>query len=276
VVANLQCSGGELDACAASIAQAERIVRLHYGETHPEFADVLRVRSLLGVFGQARADEGIALVRRAQALLTASYPERHETVSRIRTMLARRLIFSHDAAAGTTALDEAIALMESVHAAHAEGHLPLQPLHRITLAQALARRDGDGDRARARALLEQNEHALRAYPPAYSMTFYNRYLLARVAYQEGDAARADALLAGMVAPLRLHLDSTNNRLVLRDVLMLRARVALDGGDTMAADDLLAQAVTHMQSTFGPDHVGTVRTRNALRALRDTGDFALLN
>jgi len=276
VVANLQCSGGELDACAASIAQAERIVRLHYGETHPEFADVLRVRSLLGVFGQARADEGIALVRRAEALLTASYPERHETVSRIRTMLARRLIFQHDAASHRAALDEAIALMQSVHAAHTGGHLPLQPLHRITLAQALTRRGGEGDQARAQQLLEQNEHALRAYPPAYSMTFYNRYLLARAAYVEGDTTRADTLLAGMVAPMRLHLDSTNNRFILRDVLMLRARIALDGGDKMSANELLTLAVAHMESTFGPNHVGTVRTRNALKALGETGTFALLN
>lgn len=276
VVANLQCSGGKLDACATSIEQAERIVRLHYGDTHPEFADVLRVRSLLAVFGKAGPREGIAQLRRAEALLAASYTDRHETALRVRAMLARRLLLVDDAAMRAPALAESIALMESVHAAHASSHLPLQPWDRITLAQALARRGDGTDLARARALLEQNEHAMGAYPAAYSTSFYNRYLLARSDYRQGDPAQADARLAGMVPTLRQHLATTNNRFVLRDALMLRARIALDGGDAGTAHALLAEAVAHMESTFGPDHVGTGRTRDAWKTLRDTGTFALLN
>lgn len=276
VVANLQCSGGELEACASSIAQAERIVRQHYGEQHPEFADVLRVRSLLGVFGRASESDGVALLRRAEALLTAAYPERHETVLRVRNMLARRLILSNETASRTARLDEAVALMERVHGAHAGSHLPLQPLYRITLAQGLMLRAGDGDRVRARRLLEQNEGALEAYPPAYSMGFYSRYLLARVAYDEGDHAHADALLADLVAPLRQHLATINNRFVLRNALMLRAMIALQARDRDHARAWLADALAHVEATFEPGHPAIQRTRAQVQALDRTGTFVLLD
>lgn len=276
VVANLQCSGGELGACAASIGQAEKIVRLHYGEQHPEFADVLRVRSLLGVFGRSSEIDGVALLRRAEALLTATYPERHETVLRVRNMLARRLILSNDTASRAATLDEAIALMERVHDAHDRSHLPLQPLYRITLAQGLMLRAGDGDRARAQRLLEQNGGALKAYPPAYSMGFYNHYLLARVAYDEGDHAHADALLADLVVPLRQHLATINNRFVLRNALMLRAMIALRAHDRDHARTLLADALAHVEATFEPGHQAIQRTRTQVQALDRTGTFALLD
>lgn len=271
VVANLQCSGGKLDACASSIGQAERIVRLHYGEQHPEFADVLRVRSLLGVFGQSSPADAITMLRRAEVLLIAAYPPQHETVLRVRAMLARRLLFFDE-----TGMEEAIALMEQVMADHARGQLSPQPVHRVTLVEGLTKRARRGDLQRARQLLEQNEVALRAYPPAYSMVFYNRYLMARADYQEGEVAQADARLAGVAAALRQHLATTNNRILRRDVLMLRARIALDRGDAGNARDLLEQAVAHMESTLGPDHNGTHRTRDALKRLRETGTFALLN
>ncbi|CAN7556155.1 serine/threonine-protein kinase [Pseudoxanthomonas sp. LjRoot143] len=276
VVANLQCAGGQLETCAASIEHAERIVRQHYGEQHPEFADVLRVRSLLGVFGRSSESDGVALLRRAEALLTATYPERHETVLRVRNMLARRLILSSDTASRAATLDEAIALMEQVHDAHDRSHLPLQPLYRITLAQGLMLRAGDGDRARAQRLLEQNEGALKAYPPAYSMGFYNHYLLARVAYDEGDHTHADALLADLVVPLRQHLATINNRFVLRNALMLRAMIALRAHDRDHARALLADALAHVEATFEPGHPAVQRTRAQVQALDRTGTFALLD
>ncbi|MBD9470830.1 serine/threonine-protein kinase [Pseudoxanthomonas sp. PXM01] len=276
VVANLQCAGGQLETCAASIEHAERIVRQHYGEQHPEFADVLRVRSLLGIFGRANESDGVALLRRAEALLTATYPERHETVLRVRNMLARRLILSNDIASRAATLDEAIALMERVHDAHERSHLPLQPLYRITLAQGLMLRAGDGDRARAQRLLELNECALKAYPPAYSMGFYNHYLLARVAYDEGDHTHADALLADLVAPLRQHLTTINNRFVLRNALMLRAMIALRADDRDHARALLADALAHVEATFEPGHQAIQRTRAQVQALDRTGTFALLD
>ena len=270
VVANLQCAGGQLDACAASIAQAERIVRLHYGDDHPEFADVLRVRSLLGMWGKNDPRDGIARLRRAEALLLTTYPPQHETVLRARSMLARRLLFLSD-----EGLDEAITLMETVLADHEKGHLQPQPIHRITLAEALMKRGRSGDLPRARQLFEQNEIALRAYPPTYSMAFYNRYLMADVTRKAGEPARADAMLHDMLAPLRQHLTTTNNRLLLRDVLLLRGLIALRQGDRPAARALLVQAVDHARAAFGSEHPAHLRTRAQLDALDRTGTFALL-
>ena len=106
---------------------------------------------------------------------------------RLRRGLARRLLFLSD-----EGLDEAITLMETVLADHEKGHLQPQPIHRITLAEALMTRGRSGDLPRARQLFEQNEIALRAYPPTYSMAFYNRYLMADVTRKAGDPARAAA------------------------------------------------------------------------------------
>lgn len=270
VVANLQCAGGQLDDCAASIGEAERIVRLHYGDTHPEFADVLRVRSLLGMWGKADPEDGVARLRRAEALLLAAYPPQHETVLRARSMLARRLLYL-----GDDSLDTSIALMETVLADHEKSHLQPQPIHRITLAEGLMKRGHPGDLQRARRLFEQNTVALRAYPSAYSMAFYNRYLMAYTAWKAGDPVHADTMLEQMEAPLRQHLDTTNNRLLLRDALMLRAMIALGRGDTPAARALLVQATTHAEAAFGPAHQALHRTRAQLDALDRTGTFQLL-
>ena len=270
VLANLQCTGGQLEACAVSIDQAERIVRLHFGEQHPEFADVLRVRSLLGVFGQSGQAGVIPALRRAEALLLAAYPPQHETIVRIRLMLARRLL-----SADPKERNESIALMRTVMADHAKGRLSPQPIHRITLAEGLLKRAGAGDLQEARALVEQNEAALRAYPPAYSMVFYNRYLLAYLTDRGGDPALADTLLARLATDIGENPATTNNRFVLRDTLMLRAMIALRRGDAPAARTLLADAVTRAEAMFGPDHQASRRARAQLDALDNTGTFELL-
>lgn len=270
VLANLQCTGGQLEACAASIDHAERIVRLHFGDQHPEFADVLRVRSVLGMFGRSSTDDAITSLRRAETLLLAAYPPQHETVLRVRQMLARRLLSSDP-----KGRDESITLMETVMADHAKGRISPPPILRITLAEGLLKRAGAGDLQRARELVEQNEAALRAYPPTYSMVFYNRYLLAYVTYLEGDAVRADALLERLAIDIQEHVATTNNRFTLRDALMLRAMIVLRRGDLPAARTRLAEAVARTEAMFGPEHPAARRTRAQLDALDRTGTFQLL-
>lgn len=273
-LANLQCSGGDLDGCATSIDEAERIVRRHYGEQHPEYAEVLRVRSLLHVFGRGDPAEGVALLRQAIAMLEAAYPDHHYTVMRARFMLARRLLISPPAAAPDVrkrSLAEPIRLLESVMEHFALARLPVLPLHRYTLAQALLQRSDPGDLARARQLLVENQSTLRAYPASSSMHAFNAYLLADVVRRTGDLEQADAMLAALMPALQAQQASTNSRFALRDVLLLRATIAAERGKPKEARDWLVQTVRHMETAFGPDHVGVGRMRERLATFDRTGE-----
>lgn len=280
IVANVQCVRTELAACATSIGRAESIVRQRFGEDHPEYADVLRVRSLLGTYGGQNAEsaDGLALLRRAHAIMLATYPEDHESVQRIQSMLAARLYLASTQAPPDQRgrlRDEGIALLESALARPAVNELPLQPAHRSALVQALMARDAHGDRARVRALLDENARAMQAYPAGYSFRFNDCIREARLRLREGDAAGADALLVALEPVLRRHQGVTNNRFFLRNLWLVRAEIAAGRGDRAQARGFLVEALRHMTSAFGPEHTATLALRQQLDDFDRTGTVPTL-
>ena len=278
IVANVECVRTELEACASSIARAEAIVRRHFGEDHPEYADVLRVRSLLGTYGQDSASDGLALLRQAHAIMLASYPEEHENVQRIRSLLAGRLFFTSTSAPPAQRgplRDEGIALLESSLARPAINELPLQPAHRSVLARALMARDAAGDRARVRVLLDENARLMQAYPEHYSFRFNDRIGEARLRLREGDAAGADALLVALEPVLRRHQGVTNNRFLLRNLWLVRAEIAARRGDQAKARGFIAEALRHTASAFGPEHRATLTLKQQLADFDRTGTLPSL-
>ncbi len=253
------CSSGELEACADALDRAERIILRYYGADHPEYAELLQVRALmLGLDGKRK--ESVALLRRSESLLEAAYPPDHNAVQHVRFMVARRLLYWPDVSDAHRAaqLDEVVRRLDAVQASFARGGLPLRPLDRITLADALEARKGPGDLARARRALDDNVATLRAYPPTYSVYYRNDYDRARLAYLADDLAMAGRVLAPLTHALERDLaqpgatatgsalSSDNNRRTLSLVRALRAALLARQGANAEARTLLQQSIEDLR------------------------------
>lgn len=274
VLANLQCSGGQLEACGQSLQEAERIVGERYGQEHPEYANVLRVQSLLSSFHGGTPLDSVAYLRRAEAIVSRFHPANHERVRRARAMLARRLLLAPAASPEQLRrnLDESIAMSESIHSA--AGGLPITPIFTISMASALLERDGPGDRDRARQLLRDNREALARFPPAYSSHYYNEYMLAKLHLRSGEIDEAGEILQALVDPLRRYQESTNNRFTLGMVMTAQAAVALERGDATQARAWLVAAHEHASNAFGKTHRAFKQTRQRLDTFDRTGRITL--
>jgi len=276
MLAHAECALGRFDACAASIRRAETIVRRDYGEQHPEYAEVLRVRALPAFFDPASRDDGIALLRRADALLRAAYPPDHADVQRVESMLATRLLAlpASSPAARRQQLEEVIGRLEATLAQSRRSRLPVPTMHRITLVNALMERDGPGDLDHARRLLDENTVLLRAYAPDFVWGFLNQVLDARLALRTGDLDRAEARLSTLLVALPPQSTSNGVRTLLLQALVLRADVALRRGDRAQARVWLERAVAQARTAFGPAHATTVRMQATLAAFDRTGSIPL--
>ena len=285
MVAALKCSSGELDACGYALDRAEQIITRHYGPQHPEYAELLQVRALQYALGQGRKAASITLLRQAEALLRAAYPEDHNAVQHVRFMIARRLLYWPEASPQSRMeqLAEAIHRLESVQASFGRNGLPLRPLDRLSLADALEARGAPEDLQRARMLLEANVATLEAFPPTYSVYFRNDFERARLAYQADDDAAAARILDTLIPALERYLadpvlagthsglSTDNNRrslslaCALRGALLARAGKTVDARRwlvrstdalaTIQPEDSMAQEATMRLTTF--DRTGKV-------------------
>lgn len=271
-LANAQCVDAQLAACEASITRADAIVRRSFGESHPDYADVLRVRALLGTLGRDAGGDSIALLRRAHAIMKAAYPRDNEHVQKMLTDLGRRLLLAPTTSAQARArnLDEAIAVLEEPLGRPSRTGVPLRPSHRSSLVQALMARDAPGDRARARAVLAENQRVMESFPDDYSYRFSDRIRDAQLRLREGDAAGADALMVALLPALERHQAVAYSRFFLRDAWLLRADIAAARGDRVQARACLATALRHMEQAFGADHPATAAVRGHLAAFDRTG------
>ena len=252
-LANAQCHTSLLEACEASLQQADRIILARYGEQHPERANSLRIHSTLRTFQGAPAAENIGYLRRSEAIYSAFYPPTHEHVQRAQRLLARRLLL---AAAGLSLKEkernrnEAIALYEGI-LERADGSLPLHPQINLTLANALAQRAGRGDHARAKRLIEANRAVIARFPDGSYTRFLNEYMLVRLHFIERDLAGAEALVESLIGTLGDHQTSANNRTMLGSAFVLRAAIAQERADRQQTRAWLVRAHDHALATSGP-------------------------
>lgn len=275
LLAHADCALGAREACQESLDHAEAIVRRDYGERHPEYADLLRVRALASLFDPDSRVDGTALLRQADAILRAVYPPDHDDVQRVESMLARRLLIVRAPDPGTRRqhVDEAIHMLDTTLSQSRRNQLPLSPLHRITLAEALAERDQPGDIARARRLLDENAQLLHAYAPDFIWRFANQILDARLALRVGDFDRADAQLSLLEATLPQQSASNQRPAWLRQVAVMRARLTLQRGDRPQARAGLERALAQTRAALGPTHPETRALRATLATFDRTGTLA---
>ncbi|CAN7556249.1 protein kinase [Pseudoxanthomonas sp. LjRoot143] len=274
-LANAQCVNAQLDACATSIGRADVVVRQSLGESHPDYADVLRIRSQLAAWRQPESDADIPLLRRAYAIMRAWYPRGNEHTQKMQTELGGRLLAARPASPQARArnLDEALALLEAPLARQSATGVPLRPNHRSTLAQALLARDTPGDRARVRALLAENLRVMAPYPQGYSARFSDGLCEAQLLLREGDAPGAEARVLALLPGLARHQAVTSNRFSLRDAWLLRAEIAAGRGDRRQARVFLVDALRHTKASFGPRHPAARRLEDMLSAFDRTGRLA---
>ncbi len=275
LLAHADCALGALQACQDGLDRAEAIVRHHYGEQHPEYADVLRVRALASVFDPDSHVDGIALLRRADTILRAAYPADHDDVQRVESMLARRLLTVRAAtpAARRAQLAEAIGMLETTLAHSRNTHLPLPPLHRISLVEGLIERDGPGDVAHAHRLLEENAVLLQAYAPDFIWSSLNRLLQAKLALRAGDLDQADTLLSALATALSRQPATNQRPEWLPRVLAMRAELERRRGHGAQARTALESAIAQAQAVLGPGHPETLALRRQEATFDRTGTLA---
>lgn len=272
LLAHAHCAMEAFDACRVAIDRAEAIVRRDYGEQHPEYADVLRVRALPSLFGPDHRVDGMALLRRSLAILRASYPPDHDEVQRVESMLALHLLSlpAPTPAARRRHVEDAIHMLETTLTQSRRNRLPLSAMHRIGLAASLMERNRPGDLAQARRLLDENAVLLGAYAPDFYWRFRNQILEGELALRTGDLDRADASLSALLASLPPRQTSDAWYRLLKQALVLRARLALQRGDRAQARDWLQQAQAHSEGAFGSTHAESVRMRAMLATFDRTG------
>lgn len=271
-LAQHQCFGGQHEDCAESIARAEAIVLAQQGDQHPDYADVLRVRSYASSFGRQSFEEGIRLLREAERITSASYPPTHESIERIRMMMSRRLIITPQATPEQRRhnFDEGLSTLETLVADPRRAGLPAQPIFRSTLAEAYLLRNGPGDMARAQRMLAENIDVLRAFHPGYSGHFNHALLSSLIAFRQGQLDRAEARLAELMPTLEAHQDSSNNRYELRNSLLMRAEIAQARGDTAQVRLWLQRSLSHVEDRFGADHPAINLVRERIKTFEATG------
>lgn len=270
LLAHADCALGALRACQDGLDRADAIVRRHYGEQHPEYADVLRVRALTSLFDPDSRIDGIALLRRADTILRAAYPADHDDVQRVQSMLALRLLTlrAPTPVVRRQQVNEAIGILEATLTASRHNRLPLAPLHRISLVEGLIERDAPGDIAQARHLLEENADLLKAYAPDFIWGSLNRLLQARLALRTGDLDQADTLVSSLEATLPQQPASNQRPAWQARVRVMRAELDLRRDkDPRQARTTLVNAVAYAQAAHGQTHAET----QALRALLATFD-----
>ncbi|NCT69685.1 MAG: serine/threonine protein kinase [Xanthomonadaceae bacterium] len=275
LLAHADCALGALRACQDGLDHADAIVRRHYGEQHPEYADVLRVRALSSLFDPDSRIDGIALLRRADVILRASYPADHDDVQRVESMLARGLLTLHapTPVVRRQQVNEAIGMLEAALVHSRQNRLPLPPLHRISLAEGLIERNAPGDLAHARRLLEENTELLQAYAPDFIWGFLNRLLQARLALRADDLDQADALLSSLEATLPRQPATNQRPEWWANVLVMRADLDLRHGRRAQARTALENAVAYTQATYGNEHAQTRAMRHLLATFDRTGTIA---
>ncbi|MGO1002441.1 protein kinase domain-containing protein [Lysobacter sp. CA196] len=273
VLADSQCNAAQVDACAASIARGERIIRDTYGEQHPEYAEALQIAAFVYDVKGGTYENSLKNIRRAEAILSRAYSPTHEAVLRVRTDLSKRLLFpgrNLPQAERARLLEEGIVRLETLIAD------ARQAKFQVTYAQILlGRRLTDGKRPddlkRAEHLLEEClVEVERYYGRGHTLYLSTRFTQSYLKMRQGDPVEADAILQQLKPEILAQFSKAKARYIFCNVLLTRGIIAVTAGRGEAGRQLLNEALAESKRLLGPEHFLTITTKSVLEELDETG------
>lgn len=269
-LADSQCAGDRPEDCRTSIARGRDILRASYGESHPEYAEALRVSTQLYFFDENSYAEHLDEMRRAASIMRASYDPKHE--SRLRAeadlgvMLLHRKPASMPAEVAATLKDEG---MKQLASFIAEANRQKTPVFapKLYYARALADRNRGDDAAQALRLLAETEaDAQRYFGSSHTLRFRIPFSRAAISYSLGDLKSAEAQLVALTPQVEAALPQVRARFALTNILHLRANIALQQGHRDRGRVLLIRMRDTAARWLGPEHASTRMAREALDEL----------
>ncbi|MBX9401989.1 serine/threonine protein kinase [Lysobacter sp. BMK333-48F3] len=275
-LADSQCAGERPEDCRSSIERGKDILRARYGESHPEYAEALRVSTQLYFLAEHSYAERLAEMRRVVAILSAAYGPRHEAALRAQAdlgvMLLHRKPTTLPSEERQRLLAEGMALLATVIDEANRQKIPIFT-PKLYYARELANRNIGGDRTAARQLMgEVAADSERYFSASHSLRFRILYSLAQLSYYEGDLAAADAQLAAITPQVEAALPQLRARLVLCNILNTRANIALRNGDREGARLFLHRLRDTALRWLGPGHPWVKQAQDGLDSLARTGRF----
>ncbi|MEI2454127.1 serine/threonine-protein kinase [Lysobacter firmicutimachus] len=275
-LADSQCGGGRPADCRASIERGKDILRARYGESHPEYAEALRVSTQLYFLDEHSYAERLSEMRRSASILQESYGPAHEAALRARADLGVMLLHRKPASVPDEEQrrlrDEGLALLDSVLSTSDRQKVPIFT-PKLYYAIAIARRNRGDDRDTARRLLvETQTDAERYFGDSRGLHLRISYYLALLAYIQGDLATADAQMADIAAQAETAPPHLRLRLVLCNILNVRANIALHRGDRDSARNHLIRLRDTAMRWLGPEHPWVKQAQRDLDLLARTGRF----
>ncbi|MGO1002114.1 protein kinase domain-containing protein [Lysobacter sp. CA196] len=273
VLADSQCIGDRPEDCRASIARGMEILRASYGESHPEYAEALRVSTQTYLFDENSYAEHLDEMRRAVSIARASYGPKHELRLRaeadLGVMLLHRKPVSMPAEAATSLKAEGMQQLASVIA---EANRQKTPVFapKLYYARALADRNRGDDAAQAlRLLAEAETDAKRYFGASHTMRFRIPFSRASVSYNLGDLRAAEAQLIALTPQVEAALPQVHARFALTNIFQLRAKIASQQGDRDRTRALLVRMRDTATRWLGPEHASARLAREALDELART-------
>ncbi|GMU38991.1 MAG: serine/threonine-protein kinase [Phycisphaerae bacterium] len=250
---------GDLRRAEALFRQSLDIDRKARGERHPNVAKTM-TNLAATLTDLERADEAIALAEPALAITRDLLGPRHADVGMCLNNLARALALVGEVSRADALFAEAL---ELVRQERGDDH----PSYAMVLCNRASLLLSLGNTAEARSLQQQALDIRRdKLGDAHPHTLHSRYLLARIAFAEGDADGAAALVEEALAAT----DGLPETHWLRSALRLeRALTPVPAPDGGTASAELLPIHEALERALGPAHSLTRRAAEALSRDRET-------
>ncbi|MGY0557429.1 protein kinase domain-containing protein [Lysobacter sp. A421] len=272
VLADNQFMQGQIDASAESLARGKAILQQTYGVSHPEYAEALRVESLID-YARDNYETSLEKSRDALAIIEKALGPEHDMARRARHNLGNKLSSapaSWPAERYQAAINESIALNAQLLQVGRTKHIPM-PQQKLHLARTLMSRHHTGDLADAEHLLRgAMVDAETYYGSHHTYPMLVRHSLAILLFRTGHTRESYRQLGATIDEATALLPATLAQAVIYESLRYQALCAVREGDTARAEALLLEASDVAAELLGTDHMAFLETRSSLEELRRTG------
>lgn len=271
---NSRCNEGDVAGCQEAIDQGKALILAAHGHDHPDYGLALAYRAWSLQAGNADRDKVIALSREALSILKQHYPPSHEMVMGVQTLLAYRIasqLPQTEEEERSAALQESIALLESVLASAQQAGMPPPHTTRRYLAYILMERSGEEDLMRAEALLLENRAFLEQnYPRESHVHTLNQLLIVQLYLERGRLEEADAMCMALQSRANSQLPIPQAFSTLNRCTLTRAFIATHRGQSQQARAILREHLQLIQQDHPDTHRYVTRTMAVIQELEQTG------